>query len=506
MKKRMFTLVLIAITALVVAPLAYADDAIGVTIEGQPVIFADQTPAIRGGRTLVPVRGVFEHLGFEVDWDDATRTAVLTSDTHEVRIPVGSDVFTTNGAEFTLDVPAQIIGGRTMVPIRLPLESVGMHVDWDITTRTVLVSKAPIGDVPAYITIRGEQISTAETELFLWGSMGLTDEDIVPLRYMTNLTHLDLRFNQIRDLTPLAGLTNLTYLNLVNNDIRDLTPLSNLMSLTELDLRGNRVADLSPLSNLTNIAHLYLWGLQFWDLSPITGLTNLVSLSIGDNLLFDGNLSDLRHFTKLTDLGLGDASGRMDFSPLETLINLERLSLWGASNLKDLSIFDDLKNMQNLTIHASGVTDFSPLSNLTNLTTLDLQQHQIGDISSIDFARLSNLTELRLWSNQITDIMPLATLTNLTFLHLSDNQITNVSPLSGMTNLIMLNLHNNHINDVTPLSEMTYLQQLMLDNNRISDISPLASLTNLASLSLDGNPITDWSPVAHVEWVDGRPD
>jgi hypothetical protein len=119
---------------------AVAADEISVTIEGEPVAFADQTPIVVDGRTLVPVRGVFEHLGFSVDWDAEARAAILSDDFFEIIIPLDSDTFTTNGARHTLEVPAQSIGGRTMLPIRAVLETVGFFVDWDGDTRTVLIN------------------------------------------------------------------------------------------------------------------------------------------------------------------------------------------------------------------------------------------------------------------------------------------------------------------------------------------------------------------------------
>jgi len=216
----------------------------------------------------------------------------------------------------------------------------------------------------------------------------------------------------------------ITHLNLAANYIADIAPLSGLPSLVELSLWGNRVSDLAPLRELTNITHLDLWGNEFADLSPIADLINLVSLSVGDNLNFNGDLSVLRNFTQLTNLGLGDTwQTRMDFSPIEVLVNLEQLQLWGAGSLTDISIFNNLRNMQCLTIHASSVTDFSSLSNLTNLTRLDLQQNKITDISHINLERLTNLTELFLWHNQITDVTPLKDLTGLTSLWLEGNPL-----------------------------------------------------------------------------------
>ena len=113
---------------------------IAVTINGDAVDFADQQPALVDGRTLVPVRGVFEQLGFEVDWDNENRQAILERDDYIIIITIDSEVFTTNGVEHRFDVPAQTIGGRTMVPIRFVLESVGYELDWDGDTQTVIIS------------------------------------------------------------------------------------------------------------------------------------------------------------------------------------------------------------------------------------------------------------------------------------------------------------------------------------------------------------------------------
>ena len=141
MKKRIFSvaMAIMLIISLIPAIVVYASD-IRVTSDGQEVIFPDQSPTIVDGRTLVPVRGVFEALGFDVDWDGDTRTAILNRHDYQLLITIGSQTFTANGVVHTLDVPAQIIGGRTMLPLRFPLESVGYELDWDGATQTALIS------------------------------------------------------------------------------------------------------------------------------------------------------------------------------------------------------------------------------------------------------------------------------------------------------------------------------------------------------------------------------
>ena len=144
MKNKIFAVLAAVFAIAVFSATVYANDNITVRISGEPVVFEGQQPAIVDGRTLVPVRGVFEQLGFTVGWDDDLRQATLTSDDHVVVITINSATFSTNGEDHALDVPAQIIGGSTMLPLRAVLESVGYHLDWDEVARAVLITSAPL--------------------------------------------------------------------------------------------------------------------------------------------------------------------------------------------------------------------------------------------------------------------------------------------------------------------------------------------------------------------------
>lgn len=117
---------------------------ISVVVDGRTLQFEAQGPIQIAGRTLVPVRGVFEALGFNVEWESETQTAVVSNERYTIRITIGSDTFTTNGNVHELDVPAQLVGQTTMVPIGLPLASVGFGLEWDGETETVYItSPAP---------------------------------------------------------------------------------------------------------------------------------------------------------------------------------------------------------------------------------------------------------------------------------------------------------------------------------------------------------------------------
>ena len=141
-KNKFLSFALVTIFAIIFAPACLKANQVHVTINGRQVNFIDQGPTIVDGRTLVPVRSVFEELGFEVDWEQDTETARLTRSGYEVVLTIGSANFITNGESHALDVPAQIMGSRTMLPIRAVLESVGYSVDWIQATNTVSISSS----------------------------------------------------------------------------------------------------------------------------------------------------------------------------------------------------------------------------------------------------------------------------------------------------------------------------------------------------------------------------
>lgn len=101
-----------------------------VMVDGNKVIF-DVQPQIIDGRTMVPVRGIFEALNAIVDWDGSTQTVIAKKDNTIIRITINQKSFTKNNESKKLDVPAQIINGRTLVPVRAIGESFDCTVLWD---------------------------------------------------------------------------------------------------------------------------------------------------------------------------------------------------------------------------------------------------------------------------------------------------------------------------------------------------------------------------------------
>ena len=161
MKKLVSLIAAAAMVSAVSGATIAADNNPAVYVDGREIFFDDQAAVIKDDRTLVPARGVFEAMGATVDWDaearqvkvtnaDESAMVRLTIDNAEMKVYDLSGLFAAllSGQDFhapetvvTLDVPAQIMNDRTMVPLRAISEAFGADVDWngevycvDITT------------------------------------------------------------------------------------------------------------------------------------------------------------------------------------------------------------------------------------------------------------------------------------------------------------------------------------------------------------------------------------
>jgi len=181
MRKQVMKLIISLILLITILPLGSAEANIRtlVTINGQFVRFDGQGAIIADGRTLVPIRGVFESLGFTVGWDATLSQATLTRSDAVIVIRVGEDTFTTNGTEYNLDVPAQTIGGRVLLPIRAVLESVNHSLQWDANANTVRI-ETPFGRLPNRRKT-GEEVQGWINEYHLLGGVHAFELEVVRL-------------------------------------------------------------------------------------------------------------------------------------------------------------------------------------------------------------------------------------------------------------------------------------------------------------------------------------
>lgn len=102
-----------------------------IMVNGTLVQFPDQQPmVVKPGRTMVPIRAVAELLGCKVEWIDEYHCAAITRDRTTMYISPGKDTYILNNQHYSLDAPAKVINGRTMVPLRFVAEAFGFEVNY----------------------------------------------------------------------------------------------------------------------------------------------------------------------------------------------------------------------------------------------------------------------------------------------------------------------------------------------------------------------------------------
>jgi alpha-tubulin suppressor-like RCC1 family protein len=99
----------------------------------------DQTPIIDNGHTLVPIRAIAEAIGAAVDWDGTSQTNTIVKDSKTVKMQIGNNAMTVDGAPIQLDVPPKIVGDRILVPARAITEAFGANVDWNADENAVYI-------------------------------------------------------------------------------------------------------------------------------------------------------------------------------------------------------------------------------------------------------------------------------------------------------------------------------------------------------------------------------
>ncbi len=137
-------LVLILSLSLIIVSLpigvAAANSDVKVIIDGQQQDY-EQPPVVKDGHTLVPLRGIFEALGATISWDGTEKKITAVRDNVTIILKLNSTEATviTDGVSttITLEVPAQIINKKTMVPLRFISKALGESISWDSKTKSI---------------------------------------------------------------------------------------------------------------------------------------------------------------------------------------------------------------------------------------------------------------------------------------------------------------------------------------------------------------------------------
>lgn len=118
---------------------AYAAKEVKIEIDGKEMVPKDMPAVIIDGRTMLPMRQIAQELGCEVNWNEAAQQIYVMRGSDIIVFTVNSKAGYENGKEFTMDVPATIVNDRTMLPVRALADALHLNIKWDDPNRTVSI-------------------------------------------------------------------------------------------------------------------------------------------------------------------------------------------------------------------------------------------------------------------------------------------------------------------------------------------------------------------------------
>ncbi len=128
-----------------------------VKVNGKLIEF-DVKPLINeDDRTLVPIRFIAENLGAKVGWNQDLKEVTITKDNKTIKLKIGEKKANVNNEVIKFDTKAILEDGRTLVPVRFISETLGVTVDWNNKTRTVLIGDKNTIESENKIVVEGQE-------------------------------------------------------------------------------------------------------------------------------------------------------------------------------------------------------------------------------------------------------------------------------------------------------------------------------------------------------------
>ncbi|MBM7067838.1 leucine-rich repeat domain-containing protein [Actibacterium sp. 188UL27-1] len=167
----------------------------------------------------------------------------------------------------------------------------------------------------------------------------------------------------------------------------------------------------------------------------------------------------------------------------------------------------ELKDMKDLHLSRTRVTDLSPLSGATQLEALCLHGSPISDVSPL--SQMISMTSLDLNKTLVSDIGIVRQMPKLTGLFFEDTKVTTLEPIQDLVELIDLNLRGTQNLDLSIsrdagkqnlgcLERLKKLQLLHAARTNLDSLQPLVALENLNYLDIADTSVSDLRPMLEI--------
>ena len=115
---------------------ANAASPISVVVNGERQTYS-QPPVLENNSVLVPLRGIFESLQAEVNWNDKTQQITVIKEDKTISLQIGSTEAKINDKKINISTAQKLKNDSTLVPLRFICESFGAEVDWQQADQSV---------------------------------------------------------------------------------------------------------------------------------------------------------------------------------------------------------------------------------------------------------------------------------------------------------------------------------------------------------------------------------
>lgn len=272
--------------------------------------------------------------------------------------------------------------------------------------------------------------------------------DFSPLASLSELQTLKIVNCNIADgdLSFLENLTSITDLTLSGCGISTIAKLAGLTEVKHLDLSNNTIRNISFLSAMAGLETLYLPGNALISLKDIQHLSSLKELDVSYNFL-----ATTAHVATLTGLKKLDVSSN-DLMELEGIDQLTQLEHFAAThnNLTSVDILETCVNLRTLDISYNTLLNIQVLSKLTQLEELDFSHNEVTSLPS--FSKNCALKIIRGENNLLSSLNNLAGLANLTHIYMDYNaKVSNISNLTQCKSLVEVHVYGTKVTDISAL-------------------------------------------------------
>jgi hypothetical protein len=108
-------------------------------------VILNVAPLIQKSKTLVPFRFIGEQLNATISYTTDPKTKLVKTVSYvlgntTIVLTIGANKAMVNGKSIPLDVPAQIMKGTTMVPLRFIAENLNCKVEWESKAQLITIT------------------------------------------------------------------------------------------------------------------------------------------------------------------------------------------------------------------------------------------------------------------------------------------------------------------------------------------------------------------------------